>query len=184
MHTEGYQPESMRNEIPSPFYSQHEIHRNQLINFTQIPNTLESLQMTMNSYLMGGWIIPHIKQTTMNFTGIDHEYSAEDYLTAVTANLILNIGPEPNNTPLHQNWIHRRKALIQTTLDGAAQKTVLSTTYLQFITHFITNSPLFPTGLCFCQTERGHLLFLNFMTSQNIDLKLTFNSIDLTLHFG
>ena len=40
----------------------------------------------------------------------------------VTANLILNIGPEPINTPLHQNWIHRRTALIQTTLDGAAQK--------------------------------------------------------------
>ena len=36
--------------------------------------------------------------------------------------MILNIGPEPINTPLHQNWIHRRTALIQTTLDGAAQK--------------------------------------------------------------
>ena len=34
----------------------------------------------------------------------------------------MNIGPEPKNTPLHQNWIHRCTALIQTTLDGAAQK--------------------------------------------------------------
>ena len=58
----------------------------------------------------------------MVFTGTDPEYSVEDYLNAVTANLILNIGPEPINTPLHQNWIHRRTALIQTTLDGAAQK--------------------------------------------------------------
>ena len=58
----------------------------------------------------------------MVFTGPDPEYSVEDYLNAVTANLILNIGPEPINTPLHQNWIHRRTALIQTTLDGAAQK--------------------------------------------------------------
>ena len=57
----------------------------------------------------------------MVFTGTDPEYSAEDYLNAVTANLILNIGPEPLNTPLHQNWIHRRTALIQTTIDGAAQ---------------------------------------------------------------
>ena len=32
------------------------------------------------------------------------------------------MGPELINTPLHQNWIHRRTALIQTTLDGAAQK--------------------------------------------------------------
>ena len=55
----------------------------------------------------------------MVFTGTNLEYSVEDYLNA---NLILNIGPEPINTPLHQNWIHRRKALIQTTLDGAAQK--------------------------------------------------------------
>ena len=52
----------------------------------------------------------------------DPEYSVEDYLNAVTANLILNIGPEPINTPLHQNWIHRRTALIQTSLVGAAQK--------------------------------------------------------------
>ena len=58
----------------------------------------------------------------MVFTGTDPEYSVEDYLIAVTANLVLNIGPEPINTPLHQNWIHRRTALIQTTLDGAAQK--------------------------------------------------------------
>ena len=47
----------------------------------------------------------------MVFTGTDPEYSVEDYLNAVTANLILNIGPELKNT-----------ALIQTTLDDAAQK--------------------------------------------------------------
>ena len=35
---------------------------------------------------------------------------------------ILNIGLEPVNMPFHQNWIHRRTALIQTTLDGAAQQ--------------------------------------------------------------
>ena len=43
-------------------------------------------------------------------------------MQSVTANLILNKGPEPIYTPLHQNWIHRRTALIQSTLDGAAQK--------------------------------------------------------------
>ena len=58
----------------------------------------------------------------MVFTSTDPEYSVEDYLNAVTAHLILNLGPEPVNTPLHQNWIHRRTALIQTTVDGAAQK--------------------------------------------------------------
>ena len=58
----------------------------------------------------------------MIFTGTDPEHSVEDYLNAVTANLILNMGPEPINKPLSQNWIHRRTALIQTTLDGPAQK--------------------------------------------------------------
>ena len=58
----------------------------------------------------------------MVFTGIDPEYSVEVYLNAVTANLILNIGPEPVKTPLYHNCIHRRTALNQTTLYGAAQK--------------------------------------------------------------
>ena len=55
-------------------------------------------------------------------TGTYPEYSEEDYLNAVTANLILNIGPEPVNTPLHQTWKHKHRVLLQTTLDGAALK--------------------------------------------------------------
>ena len=70
---------------------------------------------------MGGSSITSNK-SLMVFTGTDPEYSVKDYLNAATANLFLNIGPEPTNTPLHQNWKHRRTALIQTTLDGAAQK--------------------------------------------------------------
>ena len=122
MITHSYQPTQMQNEILLPYYlQQHEITKNQLSNFSQMPNAAESLQMTMNPYLMGGSSITSNKPL-MVFTGTDPEYSVEDYLNAVTANLILNIGPEPINTPLHQNWIHRRTALIQTTLDGAAQK--------------------------------------------------------------
>ena len=119
----------MQNEIPLSYYlQQHEITQNQLTNFSQMPNTAESLQITMKSYLTGGSSITSNKPL-MLFTSTDLEYSVEDYLNAVTANLILNIGSEPINTPLHQKWIHRRTALIQTTLDGAAQKwfSVLST---------------------------------------------------------
>ena len=120
MHS--YQPTQMQNEIPLPYYlQQHEITKNLLSNFSQMPNAAESLQMTMNPYLMGGSSITSNKPL-MVFTGTDPEYSVEDYLNAVTANLIINIGPEPINTPLHQNWIHRRTALIQTTLVGEAQK--------------------------------------------------------------
>ena len=91
--------------------------KSQFSNFSQMPNAAESLQMNMNPYLMGGSSI-----TGIVFTDTDPGYSVEDYLNAVTANLILNIGPEAINTPLHQNWIHRRTALIQDKLDGAAQK--------------------------------------------------------------
>ena len=112
----------MQNEIPLPYYlQQHEITESQLTNFSRMPNAAESLQMTMNPYLMGGSSMQSNKPL-MVFTGTDPEYSVEDYLNAITSNLILNIGPEPINTPLHQNWIHRRTALIQTTIDRAAQK--------------------------------------------------------------
>ena len=106
MITHSYQPTQMQSEISLPYYlQQHEITKNQLSNFSQMPNAAESLQMTMNPYLMGGSSITSNKPL-MVFTGTNPEYSVEDYLNAVTANLILNIGPEPINTPLHQNWIN------------------------------------------------------------------------------
>ena len=118
----SYQPTQMQNEIPLPYYlQQHEITKSQLTNFSQIPKAAESLQMTMNLYPMGGSSIPSIKLLIL-FTGTYPEHSVEDYLNTFTANLILNIGPEPINRPLHQNWIHRSTALIQTTPDGAGQK--------------------------------------------------------------
>ena len=96
MHS--YQQTQMQNEIPLPYYlQQHEITKNQLSNFSQMPNAAELLQMTMNPYLMGGSSITSNKPL-MVITGTDPEYSVEDYLNAVTANLILNIGPEPINT--------------------------------------------------------------------------------------
>ena len=80
MHS--YQPTQMQNEIPLPYYlQQHEITKNQLSNFSQMPNAAESPQMTMNPYLMGGSSITSNKPL-MIFTG------TEDYLNAVTANLI------------------------------------------------------------------------------------------------
>ena len=112
----------MQNEIPLPYYlQQHEITKKQITNFSQMSNAAESLQMTINPCLMGGSSITSNKPL-MIFTGTSPEYSVEDYLNVVTANLNSNIGPEPINTPLHQNWVHRRTGLIQTTLDSAAQK--------------------------------------------------------------
>ena len=73
-----------------------------------MPNAAESVQMTINRYLMGGSSIRSNKLLRV-FKGTYSEYSVEDYSNAVRANLNLNIGPEPINTPLYQNWIHRRQ---------------------------------------------------------------------------
>ena len=71
MHS--YQPTQMQNEIPLPYYlQQHEITKNQLSNFSQMPNAAESLQMTMNPYLIGGSSITSHKPL-MVFTGTDPE---------------------------------------------------------------------------------------------------------------
>ena len=56
----------------------------------------------------------------MIFTGTDPEYPVGEYLNAVTVNLILNIGPKPVNTPIHQNWI-LWLALFETTFNGTTQ---------------------------------------------------------------
>ena len=79
----------MKEKIPLIYYlHQHEIKKNQLTNFTQIPNTVESLQMTMNPYLMAGSSITSIIPL-MVFSGTYPEYSVEDCLNVVvSANLI------------------------------------------------------------------------------------------------
>ena len=73
MTMHSYQPTQMQNEIPFPYYlQQHEITKNQLLNFSQKPNAAESLQMTMNPYLMGRSSITSNKPL-MVFTGTDPE---------------------------------------------------------------------------------------------------------------
>ena len=73
----------MRNEIPLPYYlQQHEITKTGIINFSQIPKAAESLQMTMNPYLMGASSISSDKPLIL-FRRRDPEYSVEDNLNAV-----------------------------------------------------------------------------------------------------
>ena len=97
---QSYQPNQMHNESPLPYYlQQHETTKSQLTIFSQMPHAAESLQMTMNPYLIGGSSISSNKPL-MVFTGTDPEYSVEDYLNAVTANLILNIEPEPKKNAI------------------------------------------------------------------------------------
>ena len=60
---------------------------------------------------MGGSSISFNKPLSV-FTGTDSQYSVGNYLNAVTAILILIIGPEPVSTPNYQKCIHRRSAVI------------------------------------------------------------------------
>ena len=113
----------MRENSFPYFLQQHEIRKTQLTKFSQIPNATEFFRMTINLYLMGGSSISSNK-FLMVFTVTVPEHSVDYYLSAAKANLVLIIGPGPVNTPLYQNWIQRRTALIQSTLDGAAQKRI------------------------------------------------------------
>ena len=47
----------------------------------------------MNPYIMGGSSIKSKKKLLTVFTGTNPEYSLEDYIYSVRANLILIIGP-------------------------------------------------------------------------------------------
>ena len=52
-NTPGYQPNPLQNETLLPYYlQQHEITKTQRTKFTNIPNTAESHQMTINPNLM------------------------------------------------------------------------------------------------------------------------------------
>ena len=59
---------------------------------------------------MGGPSITSNKPL-MEFIGRDPEHSVEYCLIAVTVFLVVNTGPEPENTPLQENGIHRRTKL-------------------------------------------------------------------------
>ena len=93
------------------YLQQHEITKTQFTNFSQLKKAAESLQLTMNPYLMGESSISSNK-LLMVFIGTDPGYSFEDYLKAITVKLFLSIGLEPVKTPINQNWIHKQTALI------------------------------------------------------------------------
>ena len=57
--------------------------------------------MTMKLYLKGGSSASS-KKSLMVLTETDPEYYVKNNLNAVTANLTLNLGPEPIKAPLHQ----------------------------------------------------------------------------------
>ena len=62
-----------------------------------------------------------MQQSLRPFDGSDPTYTTEDFLNAITANMIMTVGPEKTDSPYHEAWILIRIAMIQTALMGPAQ---------------------------------------------------------------
>ena len=62
-----------------------------------------------------------MQQFLRPFDGTDPSYTTEDFLNAITANMVMTAGPEQTESPYHKAWILKRSAMIQTALRGPAQ---------------------------------------------------------------
>ena len=62
------------------------------------------------------------QKSLRQFDGTDPTCTTEDFLNAITANVVLTAGPEQTDSPHHEAWILRRIAMIQTALIGPAQQ--------------------------------------------------------------
>ena len=63
-----------------------------------------------------------MQQSLRPFDGTDPTYTTEDFLNAITANMVMTAGPEQTDSPYHAAWILKRIAMIQTALIGPAQQ--------------------------------------------------------------
>ena len=73
----------------------------------------------MYPYLGGS--VP-MQQSLRPFDGTDPTYTTENFLNAITANMVLTAGPEQTDSAFHETWILKRIAMIQTALRGPAQQ--------------------------------------------------------------
>ena len=70
-------------------------------------------------YLIGS--VP-VQQTLRPFDGTDPTNTTEDFLNAITANVVMTAGPKKTDSPFHEAWILKKIAMIQTALIGPAQQ--------------------------------------------------------------
>ena len=63
-----------------------------------------------------------MQQSLRPFDGTNPTNTTEDFLNAITANMVMTAGPEQTDSPFHENWIMKRIAMIQTALTGPAQQ--------------------------------------------------------------
>ena len=87
---------------------------------TQTPSPVVRRNTHMIYPYLGGWV--PMQQSLRPFDGTDPSYTTEDFLNALTANMLMTAGPEQNDLPFHEAWIMKRIAMIQTALIGPAQQ--------------------------------------------------------------
>ena len=75
---------------------------------------------TQMMYPFLGGSVP-IKQSLRPFDGTYSTYTTEDLLKAFPSNMVMTAGPEQTDSPIHEAWILKRIAMIQTALIGPAQ---------------------------------------------------------------
>ena len=78
----------------------------------------------MYPYLGGSVPIQHSLRPC---DGTDPTYTTEDFLNAITANMVMTAGPEQTDSPYHEAWILKRIAMIQTALIGTTMVITPST---------------------------------------------------------
>ena len=63
-----------------------------------------------------------MQQSLRPFDGTDSTYTTEDFLNAITANMLMTAGPEQTDSPYHEAWILKRIAMLQSALIGPEQQ--------------------------------------------------------------
>ena len=91
---------------PTPYYLQ--------AASTQTPSPVVCRNTQMMCPYLGGSV--PMQQSLKPFDGTDPTYTTEDFLNAITPNMLTTARPEQTDSPIHEAWILKRIAMIQTAL--------------------------------------------------------------------
>ena len=97
---------------PTPYYLQ--------AASSQTPSPVVRRNAPMMYPYLGGSV--PMQQSLRPFDGNDPTYTTEDFLNAITANMVMTAGTEQTDSPFHEAWILKRIAMFQTALIGPAQQ--------------------------------------------------------------
>ena len=87
---------------------------------TQTPSPVVRRNNQMMYPYLGGNV--PMQQTLRPFDGTDSTFTTEDFINAITANMVMTARPEQTDSTFHEAWILERNAMIQTALIGPAQQ--------------------------------------------------------------